>query len=81
MDDNERLLFDIEAQTALIKQLEASYPVLASSDAFDKVAEMEWRTAFNLHHTKVRDAFWCRRMLIAERNGDLGEMHAAAQVY
>ena len=60
----------IEQQTEIIEQLMSSYPVYHSELG-------RWspeNRAFELHDVKVRDAFWQRRMLIAELEGlDLEE--------
>jgi hypothetical protein len=55
----------IEEQTALIKELEKSYPKLDNSVGFYDAANTQW----HIHHTELRDAYWRRRMLIAKRDG------------
>lgn len=57
----------IEAETKLIAELESSYP--------KEFKSLEWYQ----HHTKCRDAYWRRRMLIAERDGL--DKHETAKVY
>jgi len=53
----------IEEQTKLIEELENSYPELVGKMYSDE--NYKW----HIHHTKVRDAYWKRRMLIAEKKG------------
>ena len=57
---------EIAEQTKLIKELEASYPPYGTPD-------------FEIHHIKVRDAYWSRRMMIAKRDGD--DLLETAKVY
>lgn len=49
-------------------ELEKSYP---TSDPNSK----EW----HIHHTKIRDAYWRRRMLTTRLEG--GDLNATAEVY
>jgi len=56
-------------QSILIKTLEATYPKEYKS------------TAWHIHHTRVRDVYWKRRMLTARRDGDNDAYEAAAEIY
>lgn len=51
-----------EEETALIKELEATMPALAEGKHLYSKAN----TAFHIHVTKLKDAYWRRRMLTAE---------------
>jgi len=49
----------VELLTELIKKLESSYPTYDNSVG-------RWHknnSAYELHHVKIRDAYWQRRML------------------
>lgn len=65
----------IQAETDLIKQLETSYPPFDAKVGTYHPTNTPW----HIHHTKVRDAYWRRRMLIAKRDGL--NIDATAQVY
>ncbi len=52
----------IDEETNLIRTLENSYPEYVSKAG----RYSPENRAFELHHTNVRDAYWRRRMLIAE---------------
>jgi hypothetical protein len=55
----------IDEETANIKKLEETYPPCD----FSKSDYDEVNKPYLLHHIEVRDAYWRRRMLIAERDG------------
>lgn len=63
--DKENFNLKIQEETDLIKKLEKEYPKLDSSVHFYH----KKNTAWHIHHTKVRDAYWRRRRLIAKRDG------------
>jgi hypothetical protein len=50
-----------EQETALIKKLEASVPALAPGEHLYSQAN----TAYHIHVTEIKDAYWRRRMLTA----------------
>lgn len=58
----EELETKIEEETKLIKELESSYPKY--DDSVSKWHENN--NGYYTHHTKVRDAYWRRRMYIAK---------------
>lgn len=68
MDTAKELNQKIQKETELIVELEKSYP---TSDPNSK----EW----HIHHTKIRDAYWRRRMLTTRLEG--GDLNATAEVY
>lgn len=74
MNRSDDLNRQIAEQTALIAELESSYP-----DSYDPSAGRHAKVnrPTEIHHTKVRDAYWRRRMLIAKRD-DLDEQATAA---
>jgi hypothetical protein len=59
-------LTPVEEETALIAELEKSYPKDTNS------------TEWHIHHTKVRDAYWRRRMKASKSDE---EKDAASRVY
>lgn len=50
-----------EQETALIKELEATMPELVEGEGLYSQAN----TAYHIHYTKLKDAYWRRRMLTA----------------
>lgn len=73
MEAKNELQNKIDAETALIKELEGSYP------PYNQDRYSPERRAFEIHDTKVRDAYWRRRMLITKRDG--GDLNQTAKVY
>lgn len=68
-------LEEYDEQTALIEALKQSYP---KYDA-DAGRWAEVNRPYELHHIKIRDAYWRRRMLAAKLNGE--DVKITAQVY
>ncbi|MCB0539976.1 MAG: hypothetical protein KDE33_20835 [Bacteroidetes bacterium] len=68
MDTKKELKCQIQEETDLIARLEASYPDVV-------IGSREWF----IHHTKVRDAYWRRRMLLDQLEGRSSE--ETAKVY
>lgn len=60
----EKLELRIEEETKLIKDLESSYP---KYDLVNKWSKNNLE--YHRHHTKVRDTYWRRRILIAKLEG------------
>ncbi len=65
----------IENETQLIKELESSYPKLHNDVHFYDRKNTPW----HIHDTKIRDAYWRRRMFITKRDG--GDIQDTAKVY
>ncbi|RDJ35716.1 MAG: hypothetical protein DWQ19_12935 [Crenarchaeota archaeon] len=65
----------IEEQTALIAELEKSFP--KRDDTVDRWHENN--RPYEIHHVKVRDAYWKRRMLITRL--EEGAVSKTAAVY
>lgn len=55
----------IKEETLNIIRLERSYPMIDESVHFYDPKNLP----YHIHHTATRDAYWRRRMLIAERDG------------
>ena len=65
----------IAQETQNIETLEASYP--ESFPQFGRYHEKN--RPFEVHHTKVRDAYWRRRMLTARKENL--DLDATAKIY
>ncbi|RJQ30299.1 hypothetical protein C4565_00510 [Candidatus Parcubacteria bacterium] len=65
----------IDKETELIKTLEKTYPVMEDPSNRYSHKNLPWE----IHHTKVRDAYWRRRMLLTELGG--GDLNKTAEVY
>lgn len=68
MDTAEELKQKIQKETELIVELEKSCPATNPNST-------EWY----IHQTKIRDAYWRRRMLTTRLEG--GDLNATAEVY
>ena len=66
-------------ETELIKELEKSYPKIHGDVHEEHRLYREDNLPWQIHHTKVRDAYWRRRMWQTELEG--GDLTKTAQVY